>query len=128
MSEYSGALAADQEFFDALVAADIAKLGHLLGDDFILVDVMGGSEVPKSALLELVGSGQLKFESIVRNDAHERRYGDTAVIIGRTEMRIRFDQTTLATSSRYSHIFWLRNGEWRMVSAQGTQIPSQPSS
>jgi ketosteroid isomerase-like protein len=122
MSDNSGALDADRRFFAALTGADVAFLSELLADDFILVDVMGGSEVPKSALIAMVGSGQLKFDSIAPSETHERRYGSTVVIIGRTEMRIRFEQTAIATSSRYTHIYVEDHGAWRMVSAQGTQI------
>jgi hypothetical protein len=56
---------------------------------------MRGEEVPKTALVELVESGQLKFESIAPADAHARRYGSTAIVIGRTEMRLRFEETAV---------------------------------
>jgi ketosteroid isomerase-like protein len=115
-------LAADSEFFKALIDADVATLEDLLAADFILVDVMGGSEVPKATLIGLVGSGQLKFESIKPTDAHMRIYGATGIVIGRTEMQMRFDQTAFTTKSRYTHVYVEERGRWRMVSAQGTPI------
>jgi ketosteroid isomerase-like protein len=45
-------LAADRQFFDALMAADAPALDRILTDDFILVDVMSGSEIAKPAFLE----------------------------------------------------------------------------
>jgi ketosteroid isomerase-like protein len=122
MSDSSGALEADREFFKALTDGNGDALNRLLADDFILVDVMRGAEVPKSALVELVGSGQLKFESIAHADAHERRYGSTAIIIGRTEMRMLLEQTSVTVTSRYTHIYVEADRRWKMVSAQGTQI------
>ncbi|HKV54923.1 MAG TPA: nuclear transport factor 2 family protein [Candidatus Binataceae bacterium] len=126
MSDKGGALAADSRFFKALVEADVATLEGLLAADFILIDVMGGSEVPKAALIALVSSGQLKFVSIEPADTHARLYGTTAVVIGRTEMQMRFEQTAFTTKSRYTHVYFEDHGQWRMVSAQGTQIADAP--
>jgi hypothetical protein len=122
MNVEAGPLAADGQFFKALLGADVAALEDLLDGDFILVDVMGGSEVPKAALIGLVGSGQLKFESIKPADTHVRIYGTTGVVIGRTEMQMRFEQTAFTTKSRYTHVYVEEGGQWRMVSAQGTPI------
>jgi hypothetical protein len=128
MYDASGALAADDEFFRALIDGNADALRRLLADDFILVDVMRGAEVPKTALVALVGSGQLKFESISAADARARRYGSTAIVTGRTEMRLRFEQTGVAVKSRYTHIYIEADGRWVMVSAQGTAIAEEEKS
>ena len=126
MNDKAGPLAADAEFFKALLGADVAALEELLAADFILVDVMGGSEIPKAALIETIRSGQLKFESIKPADTHVRIYGATGVVIGRTEMAMRFEDTAFTTQSRYTHVYVEDRGRWRMVSAQGTPIADAP--
>ena len=35
----------EQEFFSSLIGGDVGALGRILGDDFLLIDVMTGSEV-----------------------------------------------------------------------------------
>ena len=50
-------LAADQQFFSALISADTKTLERMLTEDFILVDVMSGSENSKLAFFAFVGSG-----------------------------------------------------------------------
>ncbi len=122
MNDTSGALAADREFFKALIEGNGDALNRLLADDFILVDVMRGAEVPKAALVELVGSGQLKFESITPAEVHARRYESTAIVAGRTEMRLRFEETAITVKSRYTHVYVAAQDHWMMVSAQGTPI------
>jgi hypothetical protein len=122
MKVETGPLVADGQFFKALIDADVVALEDLLDANFILVDVMGGSEVPKAALIGLVGSGQLIFESIKPTDAHVRIYGTTGIVIGRTEMQMRFEQTAFTAKSRYTHVYVEERGRWRMVSAQGTPI------
>jgi len=115
-------LAAEREFFDALTGANTAILDRVLADDFILVDVMGGSEIAKPILLDAIGSGQLKFDAIEPLECRLRQYGDAAVTTGATRMRGRFADAPFAAHSRYTHVFARQNGCWRMVSAQGTQI------
>jgi hypothetical protein len=122
MSDTSGALATDREFFKALTEGNGDTLNRLLAADFILIDVMRGAEVPKTALIELVGSGQLKFESITPAEVHARRYGSAVIVSGRTEMRLRFEETTVTVKSRYTHVYVEAQGHWMMVSAQGTPI------
>jgi ketosteroid isomerase-like protein len=116
------ALAADQQFFDALLAGAAAALEQLLADDFVLIDVMGGSEIPRAVLIELVGSGQLRFETIEPAERRVRRYGTTAIVTGRTRMTGRFGATAFTAASRYTHVFVEHARRWRLVAAQGTPI------
>lgn len=117
---------ADQEFFTALTEANVGVLNRVLADDFVLIDVMSGSEVPKATLLNVVSSGQLKFETIERVEYRVRVYGITAVVIGRTEMGGHYNGQPFRVSSRYTHVFVDDSGHWRLVAAQGTQIAPLP--
>jgi len=118
----SGLLAVDDAFFAALLSADIDSLGSLLADDFILVGVFDGGIVTKSALLEVLGSGILTFVSVEPAEREVRRYGDAAIIVGRTSMKCRFSGSEIGVESRYTHVFAEVEGIWRLVSAQGTPI------
>jgi ketosteroid isomerase-like protein len=122
MHNQSDPLAAEQQFFSSLIAGDVGALDRILADDFLLIDVMTGSEVKKPDLLAVVGSGQLKFEAIQPAESQVRLYGTTAVITGRTQMSGRFGETPFTVSSRYTHVFVKEQSQWRIVSAQGTQI------
>jgi hypothetical protein len=114
--------AVEQEFFSALLSSSVKTLNRVLADDFVLIDVMTGSEIPKSTLLEAIGGGQLKFETIDRVEFRVRVYEAAAVINGRTEMRGAFAGETFSASSRYTHVYIEQGGHWRMVAAQGTPI------
>ena len=114
--------AAEQQFFNSLIGGDVGALDRILSDDFLLIDVMTGSEVRKPDLLAVLRSGQLKFEAIEPIESQVRHYGFTAVITGRTEMSGRFGETPFKASSRYTHVFVKDQDQWRLVSAQGTQI------
>jgi hypothetical protein len=53
------ALDADRRFFSALIAAAAGALERILAEDFLLIDVMNGSEISKPAFLAAIGSGQI---------------------------------------------------------------------
>lgn len=114
--------AVEQEFFTALIETDADRLAKLLADDFLLIDVMTGSEVSKAALLEVVRARLLRFDEINRIECRVRRYGVTAVITGRTEMRGVYAEQPFRASSRYTHVLVNEGERWRIVAAQGTQI------
>jgi hypothetical protein len=124
MHNQSDPLAAEQQFFSSLIGSDVGALDQILGDDFLLIDVLTGSEVKKPALLAVLGSGQLKFEAIQPVESQVRVYGITAVITGRNQMSGRFGEMPFTAGSRYTHVFVREQSQWRLVIAQGTQIKS----
>jgi len=115
-------LDADKRFFNALIAGDVQALDHILTDDFILIDVMSGSEITKPAFLTAIGSKQVKFEAIEPADNRVRLYQTTAIITGRTQMKGQLGDAPFHASSRYTHVFVSQQNEWRLATAQGTQI------
>ena len=122
MNDDLSALQAEQQFFASLIRADVQRLDSILGEDFLLIDVMTGSEITKSSLLAVLGSGQLKFETIHPFEQRIRTCGETAVVTGRTQMSGRFQENPFTASSRYTHVYVKAQFQWKLVSAQGTQI------
>jgi hypothetical protein len=116
-------LAADRAFFTALISANLNSLDSLLVEDFLLIDVLTGSEITKPMLLAAVGSSQVKFDAIEPVESRLRIFAtNTAVVTGRTEMRGRIGEAAFTASSRYTHVFVAQDGHWALASAQGTQI------
>jgi hypothetical protein len=113
---------AEDEFFGALLRGNREQLERVLGPDFVLIDVLTGSEIPRAVIVDLVGSGQLVFESIERLEARVRHYPGTAVVTGSTRMRGRYIEQGFGAHSRYTHIYVKGPDRWRLASAQGTPI------
>src|SRR5277367_1139737 len=112
-------LSVDRAFFSALLSANLDSLDSLLTDDFVMIDILAGAEISKPMLLAAVGSSQVKFESIEHVESKARVYAtDTAIVVGRTEMRFRSGESSFTASSRYSHVFVLQDGGWQLASAQ----------
>jgi len=115
-------VAVDRQFFTWLTEANIDAIDRLLADDFLLIDVMRGGEVPKAALLAVLKSGDLKFERIEPADVRLRSYPGTAIVTGRTKMRVKFQQSSADAHSRYTHVYVMVGGQWRLAAGQGTSI------
>jgi len=77
-----------------------------------------------------VASGVLRFVDIVRDpaEASVRTRAGVAVVVGRTEMTIRFGPDTVTARSRYTHVFVKESGRPRLLSAQGTPLADQSTS
>ena len=122
---------ADAAFFAALLAQDDRALAALLAEDFVIVEVSSGQVHPRGAFLDAVRNGAVVFEAIERwpQETLVRRGGNVAVVGGRTTMAFTGDDLTFQADSRYSHVYALDGGRWRLLSAQGTPIPDtvQPS-
>jgi hypothetical protein len=122
METRSEVLAAEDRFFQALLQGDGGGLQAVLAPDFLLIDVMSGSEIPGAVLVDLVGSRQLRFDSVERLDSRLRLYGEAAVVTGQTRMHGRFGEQPFGAHSRYTHVYVHTEGVWRLASAQGTPI------
>lgn len=112
----------EKVFFDALTRGDVVSLVRILAVDFVLIDVMTGSEVSGHDLIEVVGSAQLRFDTIDRTEFKVRTFGTTALITGRTQMSGWYEGQKFRVTSRYTHVLVQQSENWRLVSAQGTQI------
>ena len=121
-TETPAILDAEDRFFVGLLNADRAALELVLAPDFLLVDVMTGSEVPRDFLVDAVGSRELVFEAITRAPGRVRHYGDTAIVVGETRMRGRYGEQSFAAHSRYTHVYIKSGSGWQIVTAQGTPI------
>jgi hypothetical protein len=122
MGSHDEVSAAEDKFFQALLRGDPVGLTGVLTSDFLLIDVMTGSEIPGPVLVDLVGSGQLRFESVDRIDARVRLYSAAAVVTGQTRMEGRYGEQRFEAHSRYTHVYVQGPGGWRLASAQGTPI------
>src|SRR3954468_24342885 len=123
MSDHISPEQADDEFFAALTAGDVSRLEPLLDERFLIVDVMSGAVADRAALTAALDERLLEFDGVELIERAARLYGDTAILVGRTQMAGSFAGAAFPAASRYTHVF-VRGADtrWRLASAQGTQI------
>jgi ketosteroid isomerase-like protein len=114
---------ADDQFFDALTAGDSRSIEELLDERLLIIDVRSGAVADRTTLVRALQERLLEFERVDLIDRAARYYGDTAILVGRTQMAGSFAGTAFTTASRYTHVF-VRGADarWRLASAQGTPI------
>jgi ketosteroid isomerase-like protein len=113
---------ADRRFFSALLSRNLGALDDLLTHDFLLIDVARGGEIGKESLLGAIRTGKLSFDRIEAGETRVRVHGRAAIVTGRTSMVGRAGDQPFAAQSRYTHVFVVAGGRWRLASAQGTPI------
>ncbi|SRR6266568_2888334 len=118
----SGVLETEDRFFEALRRGDHDAVAQVLSDDFVIVDIRAGAAVPREGFLGAISGGDLSFEKIEPSERSVRRYGEVAVVVGRTAMLGSFSGEAFEAASRYTHVLTRIENEWQLVSAQGTQI------
>ena len=122
MNAETEVLGAEDRFFTALSKGHGEALGSVLAPECLLIDVLTGSDVRRSALGEVVRSGRLVFESIGRLGIETRLYGDVAVTTGKTYLVGDFDGQAFRVRSRYTHVYVRGRDGYRLVNAQGTPV------
>jgi ketosteroid isomerase-like protein len=117
-------LACEESFFSALLAVDHHTLATVLADDFVIVDVMSGQAARREDLLGAISSGEPQFANVERytEERTVRHRNSLAVVIGRTEILIRYQGHEITAKSRYTHVYTRENARWHLMSAQGTPI------
>ncbi len=106
----------------ALARNDTAALDRIYADDWTFVSPFGAL-VTKEQRLAALRSGNLKYESVTRDEMNVRMYGKTAVAL----------QTSKAQSGgqdasgqyRVTMVLVKKNGRWQIVAQQATRVPQQ---
>jgi ketosteroid isomerase-like protein len=133
----------EQKRYDALIAEDWAAYDALLGDEFFHAHVLGGI-LEKAPHFEHLKNGKSKVKKAVLEDLDVRLYGDVAVVIGVSHVDIVHTDlagvsalTGVSTddlnkkgaaftrSSRHMHVWVKREGNWKLVARQATNLPEQ---
>lgn len=114
--------AADARRIAAMVDGDVAALGSLLADDLTYTHSSGQVE-NEEQFLAAISSGKLDYESIVPSDVQVRIYGNTAVMTGRADIKVKAQGNPLAFASRFTSVWVKGEGGWRMVAWQSTRLP-----
>jgi ketosteroid isomerase-like protein len=114
-------LAAEREFFAALIAGSADSLELLLSDDFAIIDLTGNI-IARPDFIAAIASRQLQFATTDLLEARVRFYGSTAVVTGRTQLEGKFVGRAFTASSRYTHVYAEIEGRYRLAAAQGTPI------
>jgi ketosteroid isomerase-like protein len=100
---------------------DRAFVDDLLTDDWTSTDYQGRIWT-KANVLALFGPNGPTFTKVEIDVDRVRLLGDVAVVTGRSVSAGRFEGRDINVTQRYMDIYVRRDGRWRVVASQGTQV------
>lgn len=106
----------------AIVAKDRDAIAANMADDFRQIDGQGNVETKESFVSDLVAPA-LTIDPYTVEEFDIRRYGDVALLSGRTRMTGTYDGKPFATHYRYIDVYVCRAGTWKIVSVQISRLP-----
>ncbi len=109
------------EISAALSRNDSAALDRIYADSYTLTNE-NGVVLTKAPRLAAIKSGDLKYESFVRETESVRVYGDTAVTVGRVTLKGQSRGQAVSGQFRNTVILVRKGGRWQVVAAQSTRI------
>jgi hypothetical protein len=106
----------DRELMDAAVRNDQTLMQRVALDRHVFINPAGGVQ-------ERGDTRGPKIESIQSDDVQVRVHGDTAILIGRANVKGRFDDgRDISGPYRYMRVFLKQQGQWRLAATQITAI------
>jgi ketosteroid isomerase-like protein len=114
----------EREVGEAITRRDGAALDRLIADDFILTNPFGQVMTKKEAIDAVTSSGY-ELDSLVNEEIRVRVFGDVAVATALGTAKGSHDGHEVVGRFRYLRVWVKREGCWRAVAAQSTNIPQQ---
>lgn len=109
----------ERSMFDAFEGKpNLEALERLFTDDYFSINA-DGKTANKQQALEALRRGYLRVDKITSEEFRLRRFGDTAVINGRSAY---FKDGKKIGEVRHTEIWVKRDGNWRLLGWQGTPI------
>jgi ketosteroid isomerase-like protein len=117
-------LATEDRRFAAMVQADTAALAHLLAPDLTYTHT-DGAQNTRAELLQLVGGGALRYTSISPEARGVRVVGSSAVVTGRSAMRVASNGQPHAFRIRYLAVYQHGAHGWELIAWQSTRLSDE---
>ena len=107
----------EQEWVNALIKADIAKLETLYADTLVYTHSSGQVD-DKAKYIAALKAGTPKYLSLDRDNIKVNVYGDSAVVT--CHVLIKLSDRTV--DARMIHVYAKLKGRWQMVAHQTTKL------
>ena len=110
----------NDDWVKALVRADRITLDRIMADDFCFAYPMEGDD--KAQFISDVVSGDVRVESLARENVGVRIWGDTAVLTGKDSASWSYKGRDFSGHYKIIHVYSRRDNQWQLVSVQACPI------
>ncbi len=107
--------------FQAMERVDVAALNRILSDDLIYTHASGLQQT-KAEVIGVLGSGDMKYESITPDKVRVRIFKETAVVTGRASIKIKAGGEEQSFRICYLDVYVKQDGRWQMVAWQSSRV------
>ena len=107
--------------FHAMEKADVATLDRIISDDLIYTH-SSGLRQSKFDVIGILGSSEMKYESITPYDVRVRVYDGTAIVAGRASISIIAHGEKESFEICYLDVYVKQEGRWQMVAWQSSRV------
>jgi ketosteroid isomerase-like protein len=115
----------EQAYRDAVMQQDVPALGRLLADDFIATSSRGEIRDKAKEIDDIKPSPDFKMEAFNLDDIKVRIFAETAIVTGRSTLKVAFKGQSSTSVFRYTRVYVKRNNRWQAVAQQLTRLPQQ---
>jgi ketosteroid isomerase-like protein len=110
----------NKEWVDALVQGDTATLNRVMDENCIFSYALDGDD--KSQFIADIESGELKVDSLKRDNVEVWIYGSTGVLIAFDTAVWNYKGQHIQNHYRTIHVYAERDGQWQIVAIQASPI------
>ncbi len=111
-----------QRWDNALVNRNLEFVAGILAEDFTYIGSSGQVQ-NRAEHLALIKSADLRIESSSSSNFVIRIYGDMAVAIAEGRIKGSYKSNGFDNRYRYTDVWIRRNGRWKVVNTQITDLP-----
>jgi ketosteroid isomerase-like protein len=114
--------ALEQRLARAWVERDRAFIENLLAPEWTVTDPSGRVLTRQQVLDETFSSSDRQIDAMTVDDVAVKMLGTTAIATGRTIADGRYQGEPVTVALRFTDVFHLVDGEWKVVVSHGTLI------
>ena len=115
---------AEHVFNEAMVSNDIARIRACITDDWVLVTPEVGV-VPAARILHVIETGQLRHDTMTKDVARVKVYGDVALVTARGQNTGQFQGQPLSADEWITDVYRRVDGRWRCVLTHLTPVAAR---
>jgi ketosteroid isomerase-like protein len=104
----------EQAFNQAMVSNDVARIADCTSDDWVLVTPEAGI-VSRIRILQVIENGILSHDTMTKDVARVKVYGDVAVVTGRGQNTGAFKGQPIAADEWITDVYRRVDGRWLCV-------------
>jgi len=101
----------EQRFNHAMVSNDVARIADCVTDDWVLVTPEAGV-VTRARIMEVIERGVLSHDSMTKQIARVKVYGDVAIVTGRGRNTGAFQGQPISADEWITDVYRKVDGRW----------------